>query len=426
MTEAEFFVKQMENVFNTQKNKRRGRDSIIYESNIIARVIRSMDKRLLRELRILHNYTFLASVPQWREIMATEFEGRRIDHEICDEVIPLAEKILSPYTFNNRKGKGSHAAINQLIEHITEVSENYTKPARVIKLDFKGYFPNALWSYAEKCIDEIIDLSDKSESEKSYLKWLTMIAINCNPVAHCEYRTPKYMWDLHIKPEKSVFNKPEGVGASIGRLIWQTSMGLYINDIILWLTNDCGIKLVCFVDDIVMVIPEHLHEYALSLIPEIRRRLKDRNVRLNENKFYDQPVEHGLEFLGTHIEPHRMHLNNSTYYRATMRIHELNGQRYKELDKMVQSFNSYSGLLKNRTDYKRIIKLKNMLIEDWWFYLVFNEQRLCLGYKPEYSVNKRLNDKYNLNLKKYDTTRATRKAKRSLHRKSKSSLKPAV
>lgn len=400
MTEEDMFNSQMNLVFEVQKNKRRGHDSLVYENDIIALTLRGTRRRIDRTLRIENNYAFLTPLPKWREIMATEFEGRKIDHEICDKIIPMAEKILSPYTFNNRKGKGSQAAINQLMENIFEVTQGYTRPARIVKLDYQGYFPNALWDYAEKVLNEVIDVMDEPEEEKSYLRWLTMIAVHCNPVAHCELRTPWHLWAEHIKPEKSILNKPEGVGAAIGRLTWQTAMGLYINDIILWLTDDCGLKVVCFVDDITIVVPEDKHEWLLCyVLPEMRRRLMARNVRFNERKFYDQPYQHGCEFLGSHIMNHRVHLNNNTYYRGIRRIKLYNAQPYMELDKMVQSFNSYGGLLKNRIDHNRLMKLKDTLAPEWWQYLEWNERKQCITYKKEYSVRERLNRKYNLKLK---------------------------
>ena len=90
----------------------------------------------------------------------------------------------------------------------------------------------------------------------SFLKWLAMVTIHCCPAKHYERRTPKYLWEQHIKPEKSILNKPDGIGVPIGRMSSQTGMGLYINDEILWLTEECGVRLVCFVDDIVFVVPE--------------------------------------------------------------------------------------------------------------------------------------------------------------------------
>lgn len=407
LTIEEKFVNLYRLMKKTRKNKRRGRDSVEFEANWVPLLIRALNDREDRTLRILHNYAFLTPRPRWREIFATEFGGRMIDTEVCEVVIAAAEKILSPYTFNNRKNMGCQAAINQLIEHIFEVSEGYTRPARIVKIDFSGYFPNAVWQIAEKYINEVIDKTDLDDETKSYMKWLTMISVNCNPAAHCELRTDPHLWTEHIVSEKSIRTKEEGIGAAIGRLIWQTAMGLYINDEILWLTNDCGIKLVCFVDDIAFVVPEERHPYLLSLLPELRRRLAKKGVHLNEKKFYDQPYQNGCEFLGSHIRPNRIHLNNKTFDNAIRAIEELNRSKHKDIDKMMSVFNSYSGLLKNRTDHRRLIQLKNKLSPEWWLFLEWDERRLCLVCKQEFKIYERLNDKYHLNLKKkkHDTIR---------------------
>lgn len=383
--DAAYFSHLVDVYFDTRKNKRYGRDSMVYELSWITNLVRDFRARKDRALRIEQNYAFLTSVPRWREIMATEFKGRHLDHEICEVVIPLADRILSPYSYNNRKGMGAQAAINRLIEHIYEVTENYTQPARIIKLDLKGYFPNALWDYAEKCIDSVIDMSDRED--KDYLKWLAMIAIHCNPAAHCEFRTPRHFWEKHISPEKSILTKPEGVGAAIGRLIWQTAMGLYINDDIKWLTEECGLKVVCFVDDIVMVVPEHLHTYALALIPELRKRFAAKGVKLNERKFYDQPAEHGVEFLGSHIKPGRVHLNSKTVKTALHQVEALNQVTDKKnnIDRFLASVNSYTGLTKNRTNFKATQEIRERIAEAWWEFLDWDSRRQCVVCKSGWS-----------------------------------------
>lgn len=385
--------------FTTRKNKRYGRDAMEYEVSWVSNLVHDFTERRERTLRILHNYAFLTSVPKWREIMATEFRGRLIDHEICEAVMPASERILSPYTFNNRKGKGAQAAMNLLIEHICEVSNGYTEPCRIIKLDIKGYFPSALWDYAEQCTDTVIDMTDCAD--KDYLKWLTMIAVHCNPAAHCEKRTALYLWQEHIEPEKSILTKPEGVGAAIGRLIWQAAMGLYINDEIIWLTEDRGLRVVCFVDDIVMTVPEYLHAYALATIPELRRRLASKGIRLNDRKFYDQPYGHGVEFLGSHIKPFRILLNDKTCERALTRVDELNAAKVKTgiVNQFLSSLNSYTGLLKARTEHKRLMALRDSVSDDWYNYVEWDEGRQCVTPRPQYSYRNRMNSKYHLKLK---------------------------
>ena len=161
-------------------------------------------------------------------------------------------------------------------------------------------------------------------------------------------------------------------GAPIGRMSSQNVMGLYLNDEVRWLNNECGIRSTLFMDDCVEVVPEHLHQYALSLFPELRRRLAIKGVILNEKKFYDQPYKHGLEFLGSHIHPWSIILNDKTWARCLERI----------------------------VEYNRIMQLKAEIGDDWWQWLDWNQRRSCVVSKPQHTFRARLNDKYHLKLKR--------------------------
>ena len=410
MTEDEFFSMLLSVMISTRKNKRYGHDSMAFETNWPPLLVRLMHELMERNFRIRHNYTFLTSIPKWREIFATEFAGRIVDHILCDLLKPWIELTLHPRTFNNREGMGSQAAINQVIEDICEVSNCYTETAWIIKWDLAGFFPNAVCDYMESCFVRVIDTYETEITEKygeqmpPFLKWLAMIAIHCCPSKHFERRTPKYLWAEHIKPEKSILNKPDGIGVPIGRMSSQTGMGLYINDEVRWLNDDCGIHTTVFMDDGVMIVPDRLKPYALSLLPELRRRLATKGVRMNDKKFYCQQYWKGLEFLGSHIHPWSVILNDATWARCLARIAEYNQlptvEKYKELDRFISTVNSYTGLLKNRTSYKRICTLRDAIADEWWQWLDWDARRQCVISKPEYNFRARLNDKYHLKLKR--------------------------
>ena len=407
MTEEQTFSLLLSTMMEARRNKRYGRDCSDFERDWAPLLVRMMRQLRERTFRVDHNYAFLTSVPKWREIFATSFEGRMADHLLCDTLMPYIDQTLHPRTFNNRRGMGSQAAINQVIEDICEVSEGYTQPCRVIKWDLKGFFPNALCDELEQCFCRVIDANREdiigrfNEEMPQFLKWLTMVCVHCCPSHHCELRTPKRFWQQHIEPEKSLFSKEPGIGTPIGRLTSQMGMGLYLNDEVVWLNGECGIRATLFMDDCVMVVPERLHGYALSLLPVLRERLAAKGIRMNEKKFYDQPCQHGLEFLGSRIKPYRIHLNNRTYRRAEERIAELNRveDKWKHVDAFLSSFNTYTGMLKNRTDYRRIERLRAQIRPEWQAWLDYDDRRRCLAYKPGYSINERLNRKYKLNIK---------------------------
>ena len=410
MTEIEFFAMLLSVMFSTRQNKRYGRDSMAFENCWAPQLVRLMRELRAKTFRILHNYTFLTSIPKWREIFATEFAGRVADHLLCDILKPWIERVLHPRTFNNREGMGSQAAINQVIEDICEVSNGYTETAWIIKWDLAGFFPNAVCDVMEREFVKVIDTFEDEIAQKygrwmpSFLRWLAMITIHCCPAKHFERRTPKRLWDEHIKPEKSILNKPDGIGVPIGRMTSQTGMGLYINDEVRRLNDDCGIRTTVFMDDGVMIVTDRMKPYALALLPELRRRLAAKGVKMNDHKFYCQQYWKGLEFLGSHIRTSRVILNDATFGRCMDRIEEYNqlseAEKYHELDRFIATVNSYTGLLKNRTSYGRIMALKAAIGKDWWHWLQWDSRRQCVVCAEGYTWRDRMNKKYHLKLRK--------------------------
>ena len=415
MTDILFFALLLRIMFSTRKNKRYGRDAMAFEVNWAPLLVRMMRELMQRTFRILHNYAFLVSVPKWREIFATEFVGRIADHLLCDILKPWIERVLHSRTFNNREGMGAQAAINQVVEDIYEASNGYSEVAWAIKWDLAGFFPNADCTYMESCFVRVIDTYHDEIAAKygdwmpSFLKWLAMITIHCQPAKHCELRTPRRLWYEHIKPEKSIMNKPCGIGVPIGRMTSQTGMGLYINDEVAWLNDECGIRTTVFMDDGVMIVPDRLKDYALSLLPELRRRLSAKGVRMNDKKFYCQQYWKGLEFLGSHVNPYRIILNDKTWEQCLERIGEYNhlstSDKYNELDRFISTTNSYTGLLKNRTSYGRIMQLKATIDSQWWLWLDWDTRRQCVIGKPQHTFRARLKRKYHLKLKNNESKR---------------------
>lgn len=316
---------------------------------------------------------------------------------------------------------GCQAAIERVMNDIYEVTEGYTKPARIIKHDLSCFFPNAQLDYMERCFVNIIEKNraeidaQHGDGYADYLRWLAMVTIHCRPAEHCEFRTPRWMWDEYITPEKSLIGKPPGIGAPIGRLPSQKGMGLYVNDEVRWFNDDCGIRTTCFMDDFVQVVPEWQHEYALSLIAPFDARLKAKGVKLNRKKFYDQPAQRGLEFLGSHIRNNRLHLNNATFNRAIERIRWFNQQGCKValIDRFLSSINSYTGLLKQRTDHDRLMRLIDIVDASWWEFVHYDAKRQCLVANEGYTHKEILYRKYFLtpkNTKPNEKTRTARAA----------------
>ena len=340
--------------YKARSNKRRSRDSVAFEQNL-ERNLYSLWKSINeRTFRADSNYAFVVSYPKPREIFATEMKNRIVHHYLDWRLRPIYKSVLSDRTFNNRKGKGLHKAIDTYRNDIAELTDNYTKDAWCAHVDLKGYFPNA---NVEIALAQQLELIDKYYygDDKDDLRYMMTVCMRSDPARNCMVFVPRSEWDA-IAPEKSLFNKPVGVGAAIGFLCWQNAMGLYINDVVKWLQSFDFMRVVVFVDDIYIVTRDK--DKFLSLMPEFRQRLSMLKVELNEKKFYCQHYSKGIMCLGTMLKFGRRYIKNKSFNNAMRKIDVLSVNT-DGAKRILCSMNSHLGMLKNIEQKRRMSEFVN-------------------------------------------------------------------
>lgn len=183
-----------------------------------------------------------------------------------------------------------------------------------------------------------------------------------------------------LRTEKSLFNKPVGVGAAIGFLCWQNAMGMYINDVVKWLQTFDFMRVVVFVDDIYIVSRDK--KKFLDLMPELRHRLSLLKVNLNENKFYCQHFSKGVMCLGTMLKFDRMYTNNTSYSRALNKIDNLKKSKSKPRE-VLCSLNSHVGNIKKKNQERRLSAFVEKALKKFRKILSWNETRKCFNLKKK-------------------------------------------
>ena len=73
--------------------------------------------------------------PKVREISAAPYIDRVVHHAVCNIIEPIFEKTFIENSFANRKGKGTHKAVQLFREYAH-------KNQYVLKCDIKKYFPS--------------------------------------------------------------------------------------------------------------------------------------------------------------------------------------------------------------------------------------------------------------------------------------------
>lgn len=326
----------------SRKHNRRSEDMVAFEIDLYANLARLCEQINSRTYTPLHNYSFMHRRSQKpREVFAAEPELKIMMAFALSHIAPLIEKRLSPRTFNNRVGMGAQLAVNTLITDIYEASRGYTRPCWIIKVDYKGYFPNMVRDVAFKQFLDIVN-NDYHGPFKGDILYCLSIACFCSP-GRSKRKSPLWEWSDYPS-YKSVYCRPSGVGGFIGYTFWQTVASLYPTAIDDFVAENISGHFVRYVDDTVIVTDNK--EAALAMLPEYRRRLAAIGITMHPTKFYCQAAEHGAEFLGYHILPDRIHLKNKTINRA-FRVAK---SRERGKRNYIDSINSYLGMIKGTSD----------------------------------------------------------------------------
>lgn len=327
---------------HARKHNRRSEDMVFFEFEKYANIDRLEESVNAKSYIPVSNYSFIhrrGNKP--REVFAAEPELKTLMAFFIDRIGPLIEAHLSPCTFNNRIGMGTQAAVNKVIENIYICSHGYTRPCWVIKYDFKGYFPNINQQRAYSQLKAIVE-NEYHGADKDEVLYALSASCFCSP--RRSYRkSPLWEWE-DIAHYKSVYSRPDGVGAMIGYHLWQIEASLYPVEIDKFVAENVTPHYVRFVDDSVLVTDNE--EMVLSMMPVIRRMCANLEITIHPNKFYCQPYQHGLEFLGYHIAPGRIHLNRRIINRAFLAARD----KSRGAASYVDSVNSYLGMIKGTSD----------------------------------------------------------------------------
>ena len=373
-----------------RRNKRRSPDQVEFELHWEAKCWELYEAVVNRKVRPTA-YTFITDFPKPREVFASDMGTRILHHYLDLRLRPLLELRMSPHTFNNRVGMGQAACQNSLMADIYEVSKGFTRDAWIVKVDMSGCFPNIRQDIAYKQLEEVV-LKDYVGEDKDELIYMLQVCVFSYPTHHCYRKSDMSKWAC-IPPYKSLFGKPDGVGAAIGHLIWQNAVNYYFHEIDEWFLEN-GIHFERFVDDFCFVVDNKIF---LLMLPELRRRLEKLGAKLNENKFYCQHYTKGTEWLGAHIKMDRVYVNKRIVDNGMRKARHLSKSvKARHIEKLLSSMNSYLGLCKNTNGFNQAMKILGELSGDWKKYVHFNRKRVCLEALPQYSYRNRIIHQFNL------------------------------
>lgn len=245
----------------------------------------------------LRSACFIATRPKAREIHAPDFADRVVHHWLVPQLEAIWEPLFIFDSYANRRGKGSHAAVQRLQQFVRQVDSGQGG-GWYLQLDIHNFFNSihrpTLWA------------AIKPKLQRSGLPWQAARATHA-----LLRRSPLYAGvTCHASPEelamvpphKRLENAAPGCGLPIGNLSSQFFANVYLDALDQFIKHTLKAKrYLRYVDDFVLVhrdkqqLREWLSAIEDFLSTQLRLRLKP-DIRL-------KPLGDGIDFLGYIVRP---------------------------------------------------------------------------------------------------------------------------
>lgn len=344
-----------------RRHKRKTADEMKFEINAMRNILDLIDTVKKRKYRPSRSIAFVIFVPVIREIFAAPFRDRIIHHFLFDNVGEWWEKRFITDSYSCRKNKGTLYGIWRLYEHMRRASNDFSEETYVIKMDIEGYFMSLA---RKKLYERILWGLNKQFPNKGVryevLKYLWREVIFDDPIDGVQTRGPISGWKK-LPKRKSLFHQPFGLGIVIGNLTSQLLSNIFLDQLDRFIKLELGYKHYGrYVDDFYIVVKKSELDKALKDVELIRNFLKTIGLTLHREKFYVQPISHGVSFLGVVIYPYHIvpgkRFKNSFYKAA---------KRYGRIRNADAVMTSYLGALTHMSGKKFSNKIFE---ENGWVY----------------------------------------------------------
>ena len=375
---------------DARKNKRNTHNQLAFELDLEHNLCTLAAQIYTNSYQPKPAIAFIVNKPVQREIFAADFADRVVHHLIyrC-----LYHKHVDPFfikdSYSCRKGKGTLYGVKRATHFIRSCTQNYTQDAYILKLDISGYFMNMSHNLLYNKVMAFITKKEYLGIPSKTLILLLRKTIFADVASNCHIKGSKSEW-VGLPKDKSLFNKPSGIGLPIGNLTSQIFGNIYLNQLDHYIKNTLQIEYYGrYVDDMIFV---HKNKTVLKkIIPKIQVQLDIVGLTIHPKKMYLQHYTKGVLFLGHYIKPYRAYISNRTkanFYKAIPTINHLITTSFQitweTMTKVRALLNAYLGTLSHAKCYNLIVKTLQNLDSKFYYFFGFTKNYSKTYIKKDY------------------------------------------
>ena len=315
-----------------------------------------------RTYKPLPAFCFITFDPVQREVFASQFPDRVVQHMLYNYLAPFFERLFIHDTYSCRLGMGTDYGVKRYIHHVRSVTNNFTEEAWVLMVDLSGYF----MSIDKKLLINTImhELTSKCDriSDDHVHTWKEKLDIDfCEYLLHCFLdRNPSKdriklgkpsNW-IGLPANKQLENSPEGVGIVIGDIISQLFSNINLNLTDQWAKRKMLIEhWGHYVDDHFAMSrdKDFLIDLRDNVLPGAFREIA--HVNMHPKKSHIIPADGANQFLGAYIKKDYVLPRQRTIDKFVLKMQQKEYQLMMETPSLQDlldiraSINSYCGIL---------------------------------------------------------------------------------
>lgn len=342
-------------------------------------------------------YCFITFDPIQREVYASQFRDRVVQHMLFNYLAPLFEPLFIYDTYSCLKGRGTLFGIERYQHHLRSVTNNFTHEAYVLYLDLSGYFMSIDKQLViDTVMREVFRHLDqkapggglwKHRLDPYFIEYLMHCLLDRNPAEDCIRIGPPSNWD-GLPHRKCLVYSPEGFGIVIGDITSQLFSNILLNIYDQFVKREMKIRHYGhYVDDMF-----HMHESERFLIdakPLLEEYLEEKvHVKVNPTKWRLLPASAANQYLGAYIRPYYVMPRQRTIDKFCKVSRELEYDLlfspldYEELLLIRSRINSYCGLLSHFKSYN--LRKKYLDRPAYYRYFTYDKGFTKAILRPEY------------------------------------------
>lgn len=335
--------------FECRKGKRNTHNASEFEENL--------ETNLISLYRDLNDGTyspgrsicFVVTHPNLREIWAADFRDRIVQTLFYQRYQKTFHSRFIFDSFACIPEKGTLRAAKRLDKHIRSYTENYQIERWFLKADIANFFvaidKDILFSLVAKRV------------EPGFWTDLLRTLLYNDPRDNFIYRGDPRLLKC-VPKRKSLAQAANNVGLPVGNLTSQFFANIYLNELDQFCKRELKVKhYLRYVDDFIILgeSPFYLNGMHHEIGTFLREKL---HLSLHSNKKQINKTEVGINFVGFVVKHHRMFLRRGTIRSCNRKLEEV---FQREDWEMLQSINSYFGMMRHTNSYKLRKKIVNRL-----------------------------------------------------------------